>query len=72
MESSIKILNLSNNKNPLIYSHDSIHYLKKEYEKEKYRSYSFNYKEIKDFKNNHFKVKSNEFLTKIESKKISL
>ena len=69
MESSIKILNLSNNKNPLIYSHDSIHYLKKEYEKEKYRSYSFNYKEIKDFKNNHFKAKSNEFLPKIESKK---
>ena len=68
MESSIKILNLSKNKNPLIYSHDSIHYLKKEYEKEKYRSYSFNYKEIKDFKNNHFKAKSNEFLPKIESK----
>ena len=68
MESSIKILNLSKNKNPLIYSHDSIHYLKKEYEKEKYRSYSFNYKEIKDFKNNHFKAKSNEFLPKKKKK----
>ncbi len=70
MESSFKLSKKSNIKNPLIYSNDRIHYLKKENDKEneKLRSNSFNYKDIKGFQNFSLNSKSNELLPKIDSK----
>ena len=76
MESPNKLLDESNNNNPLIFSNDCIYYIKKKNEKPKYRSNSYNNKYKKIIQNDHFKIKSNEslspkshdFFPKIESK----